>query len=142
MPEAHSRINAAIRFLRLRDIHRIVLVGHGCSVHMSMSYFKKSPIRDFDAFIGIGMGATDEKQPAFQPWPLATLDFPVLDIYGSEEFSARPDRVEQRLKAIQLAGNSHSQQIAIANGDHMFQTDGTYQVLLGAIVDWLKGLSS
>lgn len=93
--KAHPRINAAIRFLRERGMQTIVLLGHGCSVHMSMSYFKESPIRDFDAFIGIGMGATDPTQPAFQPWPLSHLNFPILDIYGSHEFPALPELAQE-----------------------------------------------
>lgn len=138
LPYSHNRINAAIHFLREQGAEKVVLIGHGCSVHMSMSYFKKSPIRDFDAFIGIGMGATDERQPQFEAWPLATLDFPVLDIFGSKEYSAVKERAATRFSAIRKAGHPDSRQVEIHGGDHFYSTDTSYEQFKQALTEWLQ----
>ncbi|MCP4432836.1 MAG: DUF3530 family protein [Gammaproteobacteria bacterium] len=57
--EAIPRIQAAIDYLEDRGNQRIVLIAHSCSVHMSMHYLNQHGDDEIDAFVGIGMGATD-----------------------------------------------------------------------------------
>ena len=61
-PYAHERIDAALNFYKQRGIDNVVLVSHGCGAHMSMSYFDKYGDSKINAYVGIGMGATDYKQ--------------------------------------------------------------------------------
>jgi hypothetical protein len=42
-----------------------------------------------DAYIGIGMRATDYGQPMLEPFPLDGMKVPVLDVYGAGGVSGR-----------------------------------------------------
>jgi len=53
-PYAHERIDAALSFYKQRGIDDIVLIGHGCGAHMSMSYIDKYGDEKISAYIGIG----------------------------------------------------------------------------------------
>ncbi|MBT3744562.1 MAG: DUF3530 family protein, partial [Candidatus Thioglobus sp.] len=58
-PYAHERIEAAIDFYKQLGVDNIILISHGCGAHMAMSYFDKFGDDKVNAFVGIGMGATD-----------------------------------------------------------------------------------
>ena len=47
---------------------------------MAMLWMEQYADQGIDAFIGIGMGATDYKQPMRHPFPFASLKVPVLDL--------------------------------------------------------------
>lgn len=140
LPEAFPRIEAAIKFLKSKNIKNIVLVAHSCSVHMSMAWFDKgfdkTAIKDIDAFIGIGMGATDFKQYMKNPLPLDKLNIPVLDIYGEQEYNAVKKAAPERLKLIKSTGISTSEQRVVKGANHYFTDKG--EPLLNEITDWLN----
>ena len=100
LPEAFPRIEAGIKHL-LNNGHRpIVLLAHSCGAHMAMARLETSAGKPIDAFIGIGMGATDYRQPMQRPFPFATLKIPVLDIYGADhDFTAYTGAMAQRISA-------------------------------------------
>ena len=85
LPEAFPRIEAGIKHLLTSGHRPIVLLAHSCGAHMAMAWLEATAGRHIDAFIGIGMGATDYRQPMQRPFPFVTLKIPVLDIYGSED---------------------------------------------------------
>ena len=60
-PAAVPRIEAGIRHLREQGAQRIVLIAHSCSVHMSMSWIETMGDSGIDAYIGIGMGAIQDR---------------------------------------------------------------------------------
>jgi len=67
---------------------------------MAMARLETSAGKPIDAFIGIGMGATDYRQPMQRPFPFATLKIPVLDIYGADhDFTAYTGAMAQRISA-------------------------------------------
>lgn len=137
-PDSFSRIEAAIKFLKDKNIHNIVLVAHSCSVHMSMAWFDKADTKDIKAYIGIGMGATDYKQYMPKPIPLDKLKIPVLDIFGSNEFGAVIKAAPTRLKMIRSTNIVKSEQRIIADADHYFSDRGN--TLTKEIKDWLGKL--
>lgn len=136
--EAIPRIQAAIEFLREQGNQQIVLVAHSCSVHMSMHYLNRHGEEGLLAFVGIGMGATDYKQPMAQAFPLDKLKVPVFDIYGADDFPAVHRLAPGRWQQIQQAGHALSKQVVIESADHYFTDRG--DELVEAVGVWLDGL--
>jgi Protein of unknown function (DUF3530) len=139
--EAGPRIEAAIEFMRSKNIDKIVLIAHSCSIHMSMEWLRSNKNnKNIIAYIGIGMGATDYKQPMIRPFPLSELNFPVLDLYGSDDYPAVKRMAPGRLKMIKQAGHSKSAQLVVAGSDHYHKDNN--QNLIKNITLWLKKLSN
>jgi len=139
LPEAAPRINAGISYLQEQHVKRIVLIAHSCGVHMSMAWLEQQGSDDIDAYIGIGMGATDYRQPMRQPFPFEKIQDPLLNIYGSEDYPA----VQRQADALEpfLAGiNPASAQVRIAGAGHYF--DNYNEELARVITDWLITLNS
>jgi hypothetical protein len=135
---AHARIEAGIRFLRDRGQQKIVLLAHSCGVHMAMDWIRSKHDRNIDAFIGLGMGATDYQQPMRQPFPLEQMHIPILDLYGAEEYPAVIRLAPQRKAMIDRAGHVSSRQLVLADADHYFTDQG--DALVDAVADWLDQL--
>ena len=106
---------------------------------MAMAWLEPTAGRPIDAFIGIGMGATDYRQPMQRPFPFAKLKIPVLDIYGSEDYPAVHRLAPIRLEAMQLGGNVSSTQLIVDGADHNFTayTDAMARI----ITRWLNSLT-
>lgn len=135
---AHERIEAGIRFLRENGHERVILLAHSCGVHMAMDWIRERGDGDIDAFIGLGMGATDYGQPMRQPFPLAQMQVAVLDLYGANEFPAVIRAAPERLAMIESAGNTKSRQLVLPGADHYFTDQG--EPLVEAVADWLGQL--
>ncbi len=138
LPASFPRIRAGIEFLRERGIDHIVLAAHSCSVHSVMAFTRRYGDREFDAFIGIGMGATDYRQPMREPFPLDSMRVPVLDLFGSEEFPGVLRAAPERLAAIRSAANPLSAQHMIPDAGHFFRD--REEALVDAVSEWLKTL--
>ncbi|MDH3342290.1 MAG: alpha/beta hydrolase family protein, partial [Gammaproteobacteria bacterium] len=76
LPESFPRIEAGINFLKEEGYEKIVLIAHSCSAHMVMAWVDAKGFHDVDAFIGIGMGATDYQQPMAKTMPLDKIPVP------------------------------------------------------------------
>jgi hypothetical protein len=85
---AHGRIEAGIAFLREQGHEKVVLLAHSCGVHMALDWIREKKDSSIDAFVGLGMGATDYRQPMHQPFPLDWMRVPVLDLYGANDYPA------------------------------------------------------
>ena len=136
-PEAMPRIDAAIRYLREQGQKRIVLIAHSCSVHMSMDWIEQRGTADLDAYITIGMGATDFRQPMKRPLPFEKIQVPLLNIYGSEDYPAvqrLAGELEQRLAGMPPP----SSQVRVAGANHYF--DNSAGELIAIISAWLDTL--
>ena len=136
--EAFPRIEAGIRYLEEQGIKNIVLIAHSCSVHMAMSWFEKSGFKKLNAYIGIGMGATDYKQPMEKPLPLDQISIPVMDVYGGDEYPAVIKGAGDRLKMMNQSGHKKSLQISVPGADHYFHDKG--EELTSVISEWLDTL--
>ncbi len=135
--EAIPRIDAAIDFLQQQGNKKIILVAHSCGVHMAMHYVREKGEGRFDAFVGIGMGATDYKQKMRQPLPLDQMKKPVLDIYGGDDYPA-VHRLASLRAQMQEEGSPLSAQIKIEGANHYFTDKG--DVLVETVADWLDKL--
>lgn len=137
-PEAMPRIQSAIQYLRDTGVQHIVLIAHSCGAHMAMHWITRKGDKDIDAYVGIGMGATDYKQPMQESFPLARMHIPVLDIYGSAEFPQVLQMAPGRAAAMKKAGNPRSEQVVIPNADHYFHEHN--KELVEAVTEWLGKL--
>ena len=106
---------------------------------MAMAWLEATVGSPIDAFIGIGMGATDYRQPMQRPFPFATLKIPVLDIYGSEDYPAVHRLAPVRLETIQVGGNVSSTQLIVDGADHNFT--GYSDSMAESISRWLDSLT-
>jgi pimeloyl-ACP methyl ester carboxylesterase len=135
---AHARIESGIEFLRYRGYDKIVLVAHSCGAHMAMDWIANAGDGDIDAFVGLGMGATDYRQPMREPFPLSTMKVPVLDLYGADEYPAVIRMAPRRKQSIDAAGHPASRQLVLPGADHYFSNQG--DALVAAVADWLEGV--
>ncbi len=135
---AHPRIEAGIKYLRDNGLQKVVLLAHSCGVHMAMDWIRTNNDRAIDAFIGLGMGATDYKQPMHQPFPLDWMHVPILDLYGADEYPAVIRLAPGRKAMIDKAGHKSSQQVVLPGANHYFTDQG--DALVGAVADWLDQL--
>ncbi|MDP7490271.1 MAG: hypothetical protein QGG10_07125, partial [Arenicellales bacterium] len=91
-----------------------------------------------DAFIGIGMGATDYQQPMQHPFSFAGLKIPILDLYGEDDYPAVQRMAPERLTLIEEGGNRASSQRIAPGADHYFI--GQADLLLQEVGAWLGSL--
>ena len=135
---AHARIEAGIRFLRDNGHQKVVLLAHSCGVHMAMDWIRTKNDTSIDAFVGLGMGATDYGQPMRQLFPLDWMQVPVLDLYGANEYPAVIRLAPGRKEMIDEAGHEKSRQLVLPGADHYFTDQG--DPLVSAVADWLDQL--
>ncbi|MCH6564438.1 MAG: DUF3530 family protein [Proteobacteria bacterium] len=139
LDEAIPRIEAGLAFLRDQGNKQIAIIAHSCGVHMSMHYLKKIGDEGLSAYVGIGMSATDYRQPMREPFPLNSLGIPVLDIYGSDDYPAVGRLAPGRWQQIHQAGNPLSRQSVVDGADHYFTDRG--DEIVEAIGEWLGSLN-
>lgn len=138
LPDAHPRINSAIKFIQQKNPAKIILLAHSCGVYMGVDWLHKHPAIKLNAFIGIGMGPTDYGQPMLEPFPLQDIKIPVLDIHGKNDYPAVLHNAPRRWKNMQRAGNNKSQQLAVKGANHYFNERDAE--LLTEITNWLNTL--
>lgn len=137
-PAAYSRVEAGISYLRDAGYDKVYLIAHSCSVHIAMAWIRERGDSSFDAFVGLGMGATDYKQPMREDFPLDRMHVPLLDLYGADEYPAVIRLAPGRLAQIEKAGNPKSKQAVLADADHYFVDQG--DALVEEVAAWLLSL--
>jgi hypothetical protein len=135
---AHARIEAGLRYLRENGYHKVILLAHSCGVHMAMDWIGENGDDSIDAYIGLGMGATDYGQPMRKPLPLAQMQVAVLDLYGADEFPAVLRAAPERQAMLEAAGHAQSRQLMLPQANHYFTDQG--DALVTAVADWLDQL--
>ena len=138
LPEVLPRIDAALAHLKAENISPIVLLAHSCGAHMAILWMEQYADQSIDAFIGIGMGATDYQQPMRHPFPFASLKVPVLDLYGELDYPAVHRLAPERLQLINHGGNPLSKQVVATGADHYFSDNS--ELLTKEVSDWLDSL--
>ncbi len=135
---AVPRIRAALEFLREQGNERIVLIAHSCGAHMAMQYVRELGEEGFDAFVGIGMGATDYRQPMLEPFPLERMKKPILDLYGSDDYPAVQRLAALRVQQMKDWAHPNYSQRKLPDANHYFTDRG--DLLLDAVGGWLDRL--
>jgi pimeloyl-ACP methyl ester carboxylesterase len=142
-PQAIPRIEAAIAYARQElaasEVDgKVVLIAHSCGAHMAMAWADVDSFESIDAYVGVGMGATDYKQPMRNPFPLDKIKVPVLDVYAQNDYPAVLKMAPDRLALIKKAGNEKSAQTVVEDSDHYYSDRG--DALTEVISDWLQTL--
>jgi len=102
---ARSRIQSAINYMRQQGIANIVLIGHGlgaAAAAVSVSGSDPLPVSALAA-ISLGIPAGSDSKP-YQPDLLETVHVPILDIYGSRDFTDVVDNAAARVAAARRGG--------------------------------------
>jgi len=118
-----------------------VLLAHSCGSHMAQHWIHqrgREALARFDAYIGIGMGATDRGQSMREPFALADMPMPLLDLSAEHDFASVHRLAPERLAALRHAGNPLSDQQVVPDAEHYFVDRG--QALVGAVAAWLNRL--
>ncbi len=135
---AHARIEAGIKFLRDNGHNKVVLLAHSCGAHMALDWIRAKNDQSIDAYVGLGMGATDYRQPMHQPFPLDWMRVPVLDLYGANDYPAVIRLAPGRKEMLLQAGHPRSRQLVLPEANHYFTDQG--DPLVAAVADWLGQL--
>lgn len=138
--EASERIRVAIEYLRKTGYDNVVLLAHSCGVHMSIFYIDRHSDKAFDAYIVIGAGATDYKQPMVGSFPFAKMKTPILDIYGGDDYPAVLRKAPERKRMMAAAGHAKSLQTVIDGADHDYEQAAHVEQLTEKILAWLDTL--
>lgn len=139
-PASHGRIESALNYVRENSEGKVILLAHSCGSHMAHNWVHSSAQAAslFDAFVGVGMGATDYKQPMVEPFALDKMKMPLLDLYGEQDYPAVIRMAAEREAMIKKAGNPKSSQQVLAGADHYFVDKG--DELVEAVAGWLDTL--
>lgn len=131
-PEVPPRLKAAEAFLLEKGMQQIVIVAHSQGATMSSYYLSRNPSKA-QAFVAIGMGATQKDSHLNSADSLKKINIPVLDMYGSEDLPGVLSTSELRKKAAQH--NPHYEQHVTQGVGHFW--DGREKDLLKIIYQWL-----
>lgn len=137
-PYAIPRIEAALDFLAKNSRRPIVIVAHSCGSHMAQHWINAKgdeALRRFDGYVGIGMGATDYRQPMVEPFALDKMRMPVLDLYGEEDYPAVLRMAPERAEMLKEGGDPRSRQLEAPGADHYFVDKG--DLLVELVAGWL-----
>lgn len=139
--DAGRRIEAALDHVRANGGGRVAIVAHSCGYHMAQHWILTDgdrALERIDAFVGIGMGATDTGQAMQEPFVLDRIRGPVLDVFAEGDFSAVRRLADERREQLVRGGHPSSAQVVIPDADHYFVDRG--DVLVEVIGNWLDGL--
>jgi hypothetical protein len=134
-PEVPPRLKAAEDYLKQQGIKHIVIVAHSQGATMSAYYLSRNH-SSAEAFVAIGMGATQKDSHVNSAKSLESINIPVLDLYGSEDLPGVLETVDKRKKS--AAHNKAYKQQVVEGASHFF--DGYNDQLLDAVNQWLNNL--
>jgi len=105
------RLNAAVAYLKGNHAGTIALAGYGLGAAMGAAYLAADQTSGVQTFIAIGMGALKGMDPRLNtPNSLEKIKLPVLDIFGSRDFTWVVRTAAARAAAARTAGASAQQQ--------------------------------
>lgn len=135
LKEVNGRFNAAVNFLKKKNIQNIVIVAHSLGTTMSNHYLIDNPSPLIRGYISISSSSQPNPKELDNVKNISKIKtIPVLDIYGDQDL----DPVVRFAKARKLAGtkaNKRYKQLLINGADHFYQSTGTQ--LLKQIRLWL-----
>jgi len=128
LPAAAERIDAAIAFLRARNIAPIAIVSHSFGATMTDGYLARPGAARIDAWVPIGMLSDFTKDPRE----------PVLDIVAASDFAEVAAAAPLRARRLPHDGCSHA--LTIEGADHYFET--RQKELAAAVAAFLDRVAS
>lgn len=123
LKEVNSRFNAAVQFLKQKNIQNIVIAAHSMGTTMANQYLTTKPDSTVRAYIAISMPNEPKSKELNNVKKLGEIkNIPVLDIYGSQDLDSVLRFSKKRLKAGQKA-NPKYKQVMIKGADHFYQSN-------------------
>lgn len=122
--EAAARLRMAVDFMKAKGYEKVALVSHSLGCRMTAHFLAKNPGAGVDGWVAIGA-------PAVLNY--GKLKFPVMDLYGENDFPQVLLSAGDRAK--DLARNKHSTQVVAPKADHFFE--GRDDQLVGLVRDFL-----
>lgn len=106
--EAAERIRLAVSFLQDKGYAKVAIVSHSLGTWMSYYYLTHTPDSLVVAWVDIG---------APNPFDMAKLKLPILDLYGQNDLPRVLDGAKQRAAGLKQKG---SMQVMVPGADHFF----------------------
>ena len=136
--EANARIHSAVQYLSSRQYKDIIIIGYSFGATTALTYLAEHA-PEVKGVVGISL----QQQPYLKPSVdlfsmLGKVPVPVLDIYGSLDYSEVIRSAPDRRLAVSKNGITDYDQFMVTGADHYFS--GKNQLLISHIVDWLDGL--
>jgi hypothetical protein len=110
-PEAGQRLEAAMAYLRAREMDRIGLISHGMGTRMANEFIVRHPNAQFMAWLPLS-ASTGRLES------LARVRFPIFDIYAEHDLDAVRRGAAGRAKV--LRGHRGSKQAMVYGTNHDF----------------------
>ena len=133
LPQAASRLDSAIGYLKEQGMNKIVIVAHSLGTEMVSYYLSGAAGQIDDAVVGFVAVSMLDTSPDY----LGSISLPVLDIYGTDDDPRALDSVPKR-KAASLH-NEHFVQVLVSGANHFF--DGREVALVDEIKQFIAGLN-
>lgn len=124
-----QRLDAAIAFLRAKEIDRIIYVGHGTGGNLAVELLdtETTPIQ---ALILVGTPKLKMNEV------FKTFKHPILDLYGDNDLDGVAEAVQQRKVIMKRTGNGQYAIREISGADHFFT--GLETILVNSLRGWLR----
>jgi len=128
------RINAAINFLKQKNINNIVIIAHSLGSTMSAYYLSNTKDSPVKGFVAIGMPGSSKDKRMDNISALKQINIPMLDIYGSNDLDSILNSAKARKQS--AAKNAHYSQVITKDANHFFT--GKNAELIQAVSNWLN----
>ncbi len=120
LKEVNSRFDAAVQFLKAKNIQNIVIAAHSMGATMANQYLTTKPDPAIRAYIAISMSSDPKTKELDNVKKLRLIkNIPVLDIYGNQDLDPVLRFAKNRLKAGQKS-NPKYKQVMIKGADHFY----------------------
>lgn len=134
-PEAVSRIQAAIDYLKRKNIQNIVLLGYGMGALMALNFQNTTRPKTVKAMVAISLGVPKTEVKAVQTLTfLQQLQLPILDIYAALDVPEVTGSARKRRLAAKQ--NLNYRQLRIDDADHHYRHDEA--LLIKRVYSWLS----
>ncbi|MEJ2392088.1 MAG: DUF3530 family protein [Gammaproteobacteria bacterium] len=133
MPEAPTRIQAGVDYLKARGIKNIVIIAHSLGATMADIYLANKPDPAVHAYVAIGMSNPFPKRYD-NARALKQINMPLLDIYGGQDLDSVRVFAKARAAAARQA-NRHYTQLKVPGADHFFSDK--QNTLIKLVRGWL-----
>lgn len=135
VPEATPRIDAALAFLKQRNILNVAIVAHSHGARMAAHYLANQQPEQVQAFVAVGMSANPSDRTTGNLAALRKIKLPILDLYGELDLPQVKDTARERRLAARDAENERYRQTEVAGADHFFANHS--ELLLAKVRAWL-----
>ena len=133
--EVLLRFDAAMEYLRSKNIDNVAIVAHSLGSVMSVHYLtqnKKYPIR---AFVGVGLSSDNSDERLNVAKSFSHLKLPIYDIYGSYDLKSVISSADERKQSALSSANKDYTQEMVQDADHFFVDMD--DLLVSKVNNWL-----